>query len=305
MSTNKQSGDLQSAEDVEPLGSETFYDVAARWLSNTGIVVGGGLFILILFAALVGPYLVPNGAFDQSLVARLQPPVWSGGSADHPLGTDHLGRDYLARLLWGGRLSLLIGFTTILLAGTIGTTLGVVAGYYGGRVDFVVRFLIMVRLALPAVLIGLAIAFIAGPSLQLLVIVLGLLLWDRFAVVARATTLQLRNREFVIAARSVGCSDFMIIRRDILPNIMNHIIVIATVELANAVLIAAALSFLGLGVQPPLPDWGLMIAEGKQYILFSSYLITLPGFAMMLLVLSVNLLGDGIRDVTDPESKGR
>lgn len=276
-----------------------------RWLSNSGVSIGGTLFVLIVFCAFVGPYLVPHDAFDQSLAKRLRQPVWNGGSMDHPLGTDHLGRDYLARLLWGGRISLLIGFSTILIAGVLGTAMGVLAGFYSGRVDFVVRFLIMVRLALPATLIALAIAFIVGPSLQLLVVVLGLLLWDRFAVVARATTLQLRNREFVVAARAVGCSDFTIIWRDILPNISNQIIVIATVELANAVLIAAALSFLGLGVQPPLPDWGLMIAEGKQYILFSPYLITLPGVAMMLLVLAVNLLGDGIRDVTDPEAKGR
>lgn len=292
---------VSSPELVRP----TLAQNARRWLSNSGVSVGGGLFLLVVFAALAGPYLVPHDAFDQSLVKRLRPPVWSGGTMEHPLGTDHLGRDYMARLLWGGRLSLMIGFSTILIAGILGTTMGVVAGFYGGRVDFVVRFLIMVRLALPAVLIALAIAFIAGPSLQLLVIVLGLLLWDRFAVVARATTLQLRSREFVVAARAVGCSDLTIIRRDILPNISSQIIVIATVELANAVLIAAALSFLGLGVQPPLPDWGLMIAEGKQYILFSPYLITLPGLAMMVLVLSVNLLGDGIRDVTDPEARGR
>lgn len=283
----------------------TFSQNARRWLSNTGITIGGALFALVVFAALIGPYLVPHDAFDQSLVKRLRPPVWNGGTMEHPLGTDHLGRDYLARLLWGGRISLIIGFSTVLVAGVLGTTMGVLAGFFGGRVDFVVRFLIMVRLALPAVLIALAIAFIAGPSIQLLVMVLGLLLWDRFAVVARATTLQLRNREFVVAARAVGCSDLTIIRRDILPNISNQIVVIATVELANAILIAAALSFLGLGVQPPLPDWGLMIAEGKQYILFSPYLITLPGLLMMLLVLSVNMLGDGIRDVTDPEAKGR
>jgi peptide/nickel transport system permease protein len=276
-----------------------------RWLGNSGIVIGGGLFLIILFATLVGPGLLPHDPFDQSLAQRLRPPVWSGGIAEHPLGTDHLGRDYLARLLWGGRLSLLIGFCTILVAGVFGTTIGVLAGYFGGRIDFIVRFVIMVRLAMPAVLIALAIAFIAGPSLHLLVMVLGLLLWDRFAVVARATTMQIRNSEFVVAARAMGCSTFTILRRDILPNILNQLIVIATVELANAVLIAAALSFLGLGVQPPLPDWGLMIAEGKQYILFSPYLITLPGLAMMLLVLAVNLLGDGIRDVTDPEAKGR
>ncbi|HQZ11347.1 MAG TPA: ABC transporter permease [Devosia sp.] len=286
-------------------GPDGFGRTAKRWLSNSGITVGGLLLLLILFSTLIGPMLLPHDAFDQSLVHRLKPPVWQGGSFEHLLGTDHLGRDYLARLLWGGRISLLIGFSTIVVAAVFGTTIGVLAGYFGGTIDLVARFLIMVRLALPAVLIALAVAFIAGPSLQLLIIVLGLLLWDRFAVVARATTLQLRHTEFVVAARAMGCSNLTIIRRDILPNIGSQLIVIGTVELANAVLIAAALSFLGLGVQPPLPDWGLMISEGRQYLLFSPYLITLPGVAMMLLVLAVNLLGDGIREVTDPEAKGR
>ncbi|MCR8722707.1 ABC transporter permease [Frigidibacter sp. ROC022] len=291
--------------DAAPAAASGGRTTLRRWLSNTGITIGGGLFLLILFLTMIGPFLVPHSAFDQSLVSRLRPPVWAGGTAEHPLGTDHLGRDYLARLLWGGRISLLIGFSTIAVAGIFGTVIGVLAGYFGGTLDFAVRFLIMVRLALPAVLIALAVAFIAGPSLKLLIIVLGLLLWDRFAVIARATTMQLRSSEFVVAARATGASNFTILRRDILPNIVNQLIVIATVELANAVLIAAALSFLGLGVQPPTPDWGLMIAEGKQYLLFSPYLITLPGIAMMVLVLSVNLLGDGIRDVTDPEARGR
>ena len=291
--------------DAAPRAAPARHRVLRRWLSNSGITIGGGLFVIILFLTLAGPFMVPHNAFDQSLVDRLRPPVWSGGTSEHPLGTDYLGRDYLARLLWGGRISLLIGFCTIAVAGIFGTTIGVLAGYFGGALDFAVRFLIMVRLALPAVLIALAVAFIAGPSLKLLVIVLGLLLWDRFAVVARASTMQLRTSEFVVAARATGASNITILRRDILPNIFNQLIVIATVELANAVLIAAALSFLGLGVQPPLPDWGLMIAEGKQYLLFSPYLITLPGAAMMVLVLSVNLLGDAIRDVTDPEARGR
>ena len=288
-----------------PNRGETLAQTTKRWLSNTGISIGGAIFLFVLFATLIGPFLLPHDAYSQQLVARLRPPAWDTGDWEHILGTDHLGRDYLARLLTGGRTSLLIAFCTIIIAGIFGTALGVLAGFYGGRVDFIVRFVIMTRLALPTVLIALAVVFIAGPSLHLLIIVLGMLLWDRFAVVARATTLQLRNSEFVVAARAIGCSDFTIIRRDILPNIVNQLTVIATVELANAVLIASALSFLGLGVQPPLADWGLMIAEGKEYLLFSPYLIALPGLAMMVLVLSVNLLGDGIRDVTDPEAKGR
>jgi len=225
------------------------------------------------------------------------------GTWEHIFGTDHLGRDYLSRLIYGSRISLLIGIGAALISGIIGTFLGVMAGYFGGRVDMVVTFLITVRLSMPVVLVALAVVAIVGGSLQVVIGVLGLLLWDRFAVVMRSSTLQIRSMDYVTAARAVGCSTTRILMTEVMPNVVNNLIVIATLEIAHAIILEAALSFLGLGVQPPLPSWGLMVSEGKDMMLFEPWLITIPGVALFALVLSVNLLGDGMRDVTAPENR--
>ena len=185
----------------------------------------------------------------------------------------------------------------------IGTAMGVAAGYFGGRVDAVVTFLINVRLAMPVVLVALAVVAIFGGSLTVVILVLGLLLWDRFAVVMRSSTLQVRGREYVAAARAIGCSNTRIVMSEIMPNIVNNLIVVVTLEMAHAVLLEAALSFLGLGVQPPTPSWGLMVSEGKQMMLFEPWLVLIPGFVLFALVLAINLLGDGLRDVTAPENR--
>ncbi|HYD66506.1 ABC transporter permease [Azospirillum sp.] len=275
-----------------------------RVLAHRGLVAGLAVLGLILAAAALAPLLAPHDPYRQALMERLVQPVWyADGSWDHPLGTDHLGRDYLSRLLFGARVSLLIGFATALLSGLIGTTLGVCAGYFGGRVDMVVTFLVTVRLSTPVVLVALAVVALFGGSLQVVVGVLGALLWDRFAVVMRSSTLQVRSQEYVTAAQAVGCSVLRVILGEILPNVLNNLIIVATLEMAHAILLEAALSFLGLGVQPPLPSWGLMVAEGRDNLFFEPWLITIPGVALFLLVLSINLVGDGIRDVTAPESR--
>ena len=244
------------------------------------------------------------GSLSTKPVRRLIPPVWdSRGTWDHVLGTDHLGRDYLSRLIYGARISLLIGFGAALISGLIGTVMGVMAGYFGGRVDMVVTFLITVRLSMPVVLVALAVVAIVGGSLQVVITVLGLLLWDRFAVVMRSSTLQIRSMDYVAAAQAVGCSTKRILMTEIMPNVVNNLIVIATLEMAHAIILEAALSFLGLGVQPPLPSWGLMVSEGKDMMLFEAWLITIPGVALFLLVLAINLMGDGVRDITAPENR--
>jgi len=181
--------------------------------------------------------------------------------------------------------------------------MGVAAGYFGGRVDMVVTFLINVRLAMPVVLVALAVVAILGGSLQVVIIVLGLLLWDRFAVVMRASTLQVRNREYVSAARAIGASTPRVILSEIMPNIANNLIVVVTLEMAHAILLEAALSFLGLGVQPPTPSWGLMVSEGKNMMLFEPWMVVIPGVVLFVLVLAINLMGDGLRDVTAPENR--
>ena len=276
-----------------------------RIFGHYGLVFGIVVLAIIVALALFAPLLTPHDPYAQDLMARMKPPFWMpGADPNHLLGTDFLGRDYLARLLYGARISLAIGLFAALISGLIGTAMGVAAGYFGGRVDLVVTFLINVRLAMPVVLVALAVVAILGGSLQVVVCVLGLLLWDRFAVVMRSSVLQVRDLEYVNAAKAIGCSTRRIILREIMPNVVNNLIVVATLEMAHAVLLEAALSFLGLGVQPPTPSWGLMISEGKQMMLFEPWLIAIPGVALFILVLAINLLGDGLRDVTAPENRG-
>ncbi len=274
-----------------------------RVKGHTGLLIGVGIVGLLALVALLAPVLAPHDPYAQSLMNRHVPPVFLGGGWEHPLGTDHLGRDYLSRLIYGARVSLLIGAVAALISGLIGTAMGVAAGYFGGKVDMVVTFLINVRLAMPVVLVALAVVAILGGSLTVVICVLGLLLWDRFAVVMRASTLQVSRRDYVAAARAIGASTPRIVLTEIMPNIFNNLIVVITLEMAHAILLEAALSFLGLGVQPPTPSWGLMVSEGKDMMLFEPWLVLIPGVVLFMLVLAINLMGDGLRDVTAPENR--
>jgi peptide/nickel transport system permease protein len=267
-------------------------------MRQAGLVLGGVIVGIALLCAILAPWIVPHDPFLQNLDNRLAVPFWMEGSNPaHLLGTDQLGRDYLSRLIHGARISMLIGVLTVVTSGLIGTTLGVLGGFFGGRVDDAVLFAITCRLAIPVVLVALAVVGLLGSSLTLVILVLGLLLWDRFAVVARSTTMQLRNLDYVAAAWSAGVSTPGILLKEILPNIASHLAVVATLEMALAILLEAALSFLGLGVPPPLPSWGLMIAEGKDYMFFSPWVIFIPGVTLFVVVLGINLLGDGLRDL--------
>jgi peptide/nickel transport system permease protein len=278
--------------------------LAGRMLRHKGVMIGGLILVVVVLAAVFAPLIAQHDPLRQSLSGRLQPPFWMDkGNADHILGTDHLGRDYLSRLLYGARVSLLIGFTTALISGTIGTFLGIIAGYFGGRTDSVVMFLVTVKLSIPTILVALAVVQLVGGSLQIVILVLGLLLWHQFAVVTRATTMQIRGMDYITAAETVGCSTARILLTEVLPNVLNQIIVVLTLTMASAILIEAALSFLGVGVQPPTPSWGIMIAEGKQHLFFKPWLVMIPGVALLLVVLAINLLGDGLRDVTAPEKR--
>jgi peptide/nickel transport system permease protein len=268
-----------------------------RGWRSAGTWLGAAIVGVAALCAIFAPLLVPHDPFAQDLGKRLAVPFWMDGSdPQHLLGTDQLGRDYLSRLIWGCRISMLIGVTVSLVSGLIGITLGVLGGFLGGRVDDAVLFAITARLSIPVVLVALAVVGLLGSSLILLVITLGLLQWDRFAVVSRATTMQVRHLDVVAAAWCAGCSRFRILAREVLPNIASHLVVVATLEIALAILLEAALSFLGLGVPPPLPSWGLMIAEAKDYMFFSPWVIVIPGVALFVLVLGINLLGDGLRD---------
>ena len=284
-----------------PTPTQMIYRQAKR---HKGFLLGGTVLLVIVLMALLAPFIAPHDPYEQNLDARLVGPIWHDeGTWNHILGTDNLGRDYLSRVIYGARISLLIGVAAMLISGVIGTILGVSAGYFGGRVDMVVSAIISTRLALPIILVALAVVALVGGSLFIVVLVLGLLIWNRFALVMRASTQQLRSMDYVSAAKTSGCSTLRIILTEIMPNILNNLIVVATLEITRAILIEASLSFLGMGVQPPLPSWGLMVSEAKEFMLFSPWMIMVPGAAIFILVLSINLLGDGIRDITAPEGR--
>lgn len=270
-----------------------------------GLLIGGSVVVFAVLVAILAPYIAPSDPYAQDIAHRLAEPVWSAsGSWAHPLGTDGLGRDVLSRLIYGGRISLTISFAASVIAAVTGTALGIIGGYYGGRIDAVVVYLTNVKLALPIILVALALITLITASVPILIAVLGLLTWDRYALVTRSLTQQMRGREFVLAARAAGASDFHIILRELLPNLLNQVIVLATLEVAILILIEAALSFLGLGVPPPTPSWGSMIADGRTLMFLKPFLMIIPGVTILIVVIAINLAGDGIRDVTSPEGRG-
>ena len=290
----------------KPVGSQTSRrsTLWQRIGQNKALTIGCGLLLIITILAIFAPIFSPFDPYVQDLAYRTVPPVWfEKGTWLHPLGTDQLGRDYLSRLLYGARISLLIGVSVACISGLIGTTMGMLAGYFGGRADMLVSFLVTTRLSLPVILVALATVAIVGSSLWVVIMVLGLLKWDRFAVVMRSATQQVRSMEYVSAAQSAGASTFRILMTEVLPNVLPHLIVIATLEAASAILLEAALSFLGLGVQPPLPSWGLMISEAKSYMFFSFWLIAIPGTALAVLIFAINLAGDGLHQLFSPDER--
>jgi peptide/nickel transport system permease protein len=278
---------------------------AWRYLSRSpAFTVGAAMLLAILLIAVLAPWISPHDPYTQDLLNRTVPPVWSvKGSWLHPLGTDPLGRDYLSRVLYGARISLLIGASVALISGLIGSTMGMLAGYFGGKTDMLVTFLVTTRLSMPVILVALATVAMVGGSLWVVIAVLGLLKWDRFAVVMRSATQQVRGLDYVAAAQAAGASTCRILLGEVLPNVLPQLIVVATLEAASAILLEAALSFLGLGVQPPLPSWGLMISEAKAYMFFSFWLIAIPGAALAWLIFSINLAGDGLHDLTAPQGR--
>ena len=288
----------QTAEEI--LEPTPMTKLCRRVFKNHSFLIGALILIVIIIMAVLAPFIAPHDPYDQDLSRRLINPFWHDKkTADlYVFGTDKVGRDYLSRVIYGAQISLLIGFLTVLISGVIGTALGVIAGYFGGRVDMVVNFIINTRLAMPVFLVAMAAVVAFGASIHVVIMVLGLFLWDRFAVVMRSITMQARDLDYVKAARAIGCSTPYIIIREIFPNVLSSLTVVATVEMANAILLEAALSFLGFGVQAPTPSWGLMLNEGREYMFFSPWLLALPGTGLFLLVLAINLFGDGLRDVT-------
>jgi len=262
-------------------------------------VILGTIAFVALFANVLAPYNPEIGILGD----RFRPPAWqAGGSEAHLLGTDHVGRDVLSRLLFGARVSMVVGFTAVIVAGILGTTLGILSGYLGGWVDQVIMRVTDTWLALPALTFAIFLAAVVGPSEWNIVIILAAVYWTRYARVIRGEVLSLRERDFVRLAIVAGCSRKTIMRRHILPNVLNSAIVLGTLMLGIVIVTEAALSFLGVGVPPPKPAWGLMLADGKKGLMAGYWWLTvLPGLCIMLMVLSANLLGDWLRVKLDPQ----
>jgi peptide/nickel transport system permease protein len=259
-----------------------------------------------LVCALLAPQLAPYEPTRGDLSARLRPPAWmAGGSPGHFLGTDQLGRDILSRMVYGARVSLAVGFVSALIGGTGGVALGLVGGYLRGRTDAVVAKLIDIQLAFPFLLLAITVIAVLGPSLRNLLLILALSGWVTYARVVRGQTLGLRETEFVQSARSLGCPAWWVLGRHVLPNVVSYALVIMSAEIGRLIVLESTLSFLGLGVPPPMPSWGMSLADGKEYLITGWWLATFPGLAIMLVVLSMNVLGDGLRDLFEPRLRGR
>jgi peptide/nickel transport system permease protein len=269
--------------------------------------MAGGLFVLALIVvAAAAPWIAPHDPTRQSLRTRLKAPTLEAADGKaHLLGTDHLGRDVLSRMLWGARVSLLVGFAAVGVGGLLGALLGIVAGYRGGWADTIIMTVADAQLAFPFILLAIGIIAVLGPSFPTLVVVIGLSGWMSYARVLRSQVLVLRSREFVDAIHALGGSIPRVIARHIVPNILSSLVVIGTLELARSVVLEATLSFLGLGVQPPTPSWGLMVSTGRDLLLVAPHVATIPGLAILVAVLGFNLLGDGLRDALDPRLRGR
>ncbi|MFY0542850.1 nickel transporter permease [Brevibacillus sp. H7] len=296
---------LEVTEARHPLPVKTASPRAKKWLSfyrklkrNRAAMVGGAIVLFYIVIAILAPMIAPFDPLEIDLGKKLIPP-----SGEHWMGTDDKGRDIMSRLLYGTRISLTVGFVSVCIGAAIGIILGLVSGYYGKWIDTVIMRIIDVLLAFPGILLALAIISALGPSLGNVMISVGVFSIPTFARIVRGSTLAAKKLEYVDAVRSLGANDFVIIFRHILPNIMSPIIVQGTLRIATAILTAAGLSFLGLGAQPPTPEWGAMLSNGRDFLFTAPHIAMFPGIAISTLVLGFNLFGDGLRDALDPRMK--
>lgn len=287
------------APETESLRQSEFLRALLR---SRKALFGIAVVLLIVAAAIFSPVLAPYDPHMQALADRLLPPLSSAaGGHVHMLGTDHLGRDILSRLVFGARISLLVGVSASVVAGTLGVLLGLVAGYFGGRVDDAIMRLSDVQLALPYILIAMSVLAIVGSSVFNVILVLSGTQWVTYARVVRSSVLSVREQEYILAAKTLGCSNARIILRHIAPNVFAPVIVIATFSVAQTIVAESALSFLGLGVPTSVPSWGGMLADGRTYLVVAWWLVTIPGLAICTTVMGVNLFGDWLRDYFDPK----
>ncbi|MDN4608021.1 ABC transporter permease [Sporosarcina highlanderae] len=306
MSANLQSHTVDSHTDVKIKKTNAL----TRWTkslvnSKTGTVG----FIIVLFVCLVAAFanhLAPHDPAAINPAKMLKPPSWlEGGEKEYFLGTDNLGRDILSRIIYGSRVSLLVGISSVILAGIIGIVVGLSSGYYGGWLDTILMRIVDSFLSIPNILFALVFLTVFGPSVPTLIVVLGVTNWVAYARIVRGETLSIKEREFVRAAKSLGVRNVTIISRHVLPNVISSFIVISTLSVATTIILEASLSFLGLGVQPPTVSWGGILSDGRDYLATSWWLATFPGVAITVTVLGIIFLGDWLRDVLDPRSQGR
>ncbi|MCL2044289.1 MAG: ABC transporter permease [Treponema sp.] len=279
------------------------HDIWRRFRKSPAAMTGMVIIIILILTAIFADLITPEGLDYQDMDRTFLTPMTRSGDMLHVLGTDNLGRDLLTRIIYGTRTSLQIGFIVVSISMVAGIILGAIAGYYGGVSDNIIMRVVDILLAIPNILMAIAIAAALGPGMVNVMIAVGIGSIPGFARVVRAAVLTVRDNEFVEAARAIGGSDFRIITRHILPNCMAPIIVQSTLGLAGAILSAAALSFIGLGIQPPVPEWGYMLSQGRRFIRDYPYLSLYPGLAIVIVVLALNMLGDGLRDAFDPKLK--
>ncbi len=259
---------------------------------------------VVILAAVGAPLVTVFDPIEQDINQRLKEPGWRNAAGQaHVLGTDHLGRDILARIIYGSRVALVVGLSAVLISGVLGMAIGLVSGYFGGKVDDFFMRLADIQLAFPFILLAIAVIGVLGPSLRNIIVVIGVSSWVVYARVVRGEVLSIREREFVQAAIALGSRDGRVVLRHVLPNAFTPWLVVATLDMARVIVIESALSFLGLGVQPPTPTWGGMLADGRVYLSTAWWLATFPGLAILVTVLGINLLGDGLRDTLDPRLK--
>ena len=272
-----------------------------RLARDAAALVGLGVVLAAVVVAMLAPTIAPSDPIKNSLLDRLTPPMWAeGGSAKHPLGTDTLGRDVASRLIYGARVSLVVGFAAVVIAGLIGIVLGLLSGFYRGWLDDLLMRIGDIQLAFPVLVLAVAVLAVLGANMINLIVVLAVTGWITYARIVRGETLSLREREFVDAARALGARDGWILARHILPNVLPPIVVVATFSVARVIIAEASLSFLGLGLPAPAPSWGAMLDEGRNYITTGWWLALFPGVAILLVVLGINVVGDWLRDVLDP-----
>ena len=275
-------------------------------LRSPGALFGVPVVLLVVVTALFAPYISPHNPFEQDLSLRLQPPFWEeGGELSRPLGTDQFGRDLFSRIILGGRASIIVGVSAVLLSAVLGIPIGLIAGYSRGRVDEVIMAIADVQYSFPFLFLALVLSYLLGPSLQNTVLALGFAGWVTYARVTRGEVLSIRERDYILAARAIGCSTTRIIVRHVLPQVVTPLIVVGTLQTAWMIVVEASLSYLGMGVQPPTPSWGNILAEGRLHMLNSWWYTTFPGIAITVTVLGLNMLGDWLRDVLDPRSRLR